>query len=549
MTRTCPGPRPARGSVDPTPALPEAIARPGSIWQTLKGWPWDRRFRLGRCPHCNGWQTLELIEQDTEAAAGQSRTCPGCQTRSALALWDQQHCLEPAGFRTDFRPSGQPLEGLEGRSSQGLVADAMPPERSSWIECSHGSLRLQVASSSGLTVYRLNRGPGGKGFAFRWREGELRRPDDGGRQLRHRPDKPMPLQQQLIERRLLDRRGLNTILAEPHVDPTAAEQIDPVSLVAPRVTDALYLLPVGVHPQLATGHLGGQLPVPGNPQGDQSDHLATGEHYWQGVRAAALSACQILIGAATRYLDVDHSDLEAVEPRPFLFEGEQRPLIQLVDAHVNGAGFCAWLGSPGSACSPPVISLLASEMEAFAEQWSDSSHGLECKEACYSCLKTYENQNLHGLLDWRLGLTYWRAFCDPSWSCGLDGDFSWGPLRDWQDQAEACARLTLNLWGGDSQEDLIRSSRRDGLRLLAFRLPMVGPVKRPWVIVRHPLWLSGLDQGVLAEFKEELSSGQPGVPVLIWDTFNLQRRPGRCRQWMQLQAGRRRRRARRSHVS
>jgi hypothetical protein len=114
-------------------------------------------------------------------------------------------------------------------------------------------------------------------------------------------------------------------------------------------------------------------------------------------------------------------------------------------------------------------------------------------------VKTYENQNLHGLLDWRLGLSYWRAFCDPLWACGLDGDFSWGGLRDWPSQAEAAARLTLALWGGDPETDLICSERENGLRLVAFRLPMKGPVKLPWVVVRHPLWRSDLINGVLAD--------------------------------------------------
>jgi hypothetical protein len=41
--------------------------------------------------------------------------------------------------------------------------------------------------------------------------------------------------------------------------------------------------------------------------------------------------------------------------------------------------------------------------------------------------------------------------------------------------------------------------------------------------------------GVLADFRSELA-GMHGVQVLSWDTFNLHRRPGRCRQWMQLQA-------------
>jgi DEAD/DEAH box helicase domain-containing protein len=514
--------------------LTPRIARPGERWQTLQGLPWDRRFRLGQCPNCNGWQELH----PAESLADGHRRCPGCHAETAVELWDEQNCLEPAGFRSDFLPSSQPIEGLEGSSSRALVADARLPERTSWIDSRLSGLRLQVSCSPGTTVYQLNRGPGGKGYEFRWREGELRRPGDAEARLKHRPGKTMALQAQIIERRLLERKYLNSILVEPLIDPKPEEEIDPVSIVAPRVTDGLYLLPQGIHPQLATALLGGQLSVPDNPAGDLLPIYPRGEQYWQGVRSAALSASQILIATATRELDVDHSALEGVEPRPFLFSGEQRPLIQLVDSHVNGAGFCAWLGGSRDGEAPPVLGILASVLDGLAKRWSTQGHADDCQEACYSCVKTYENQNLHGLLDWRLGLAYWRAFCDPRWACGLDGDFSWGPLRDWPSQAQASARLTLSLWGGDPENDLICSARENGLQIVAFRLPMKGPVKRPWVVVRHPLWRSDLNDGVLADFRSELASTH-GVQVLCWDTFNLYRRPGRCRQWMQLQASRR----------
>ena len=64
-------------------------------------------------------------------------------------------------------------------------------------------------------------------------------------------------------------------------------------------------------------------------------------------------------------------------------------------------------------------------------------------------------------IDWRQALTYLRAFVQPSWLCGLDGDFSWGPLRDWPDHAERAALLNLELWGG-AKSDLIRSTSRSG---------------------------------------------------------------------------------------
>ena len=172
-----------------------------------------------------------------------------------------------------------------------------------------------------------------------------------------------------------------------------------------------------------------------------------------------------------------------------------------------------------------------------ALSWSDESHRQGCQDSCYTCLKNYENQTVHGLLDWRLALCYLRAFVQPQWACGLDGDYSWQPLSDWPDQAERVAWLNLRLCGGD-QEDLVRSSSRADL--VAFRLRFDTGSSNPWVIVRHPLWRWGLDQGILAEFESELKDRDPGQHVLCWDTFNLTRRPGRTQQWMRAQAAKRR---------
>ena len=188
---------------------------------------------------------------------------------------------------------------------------------------------------------------------------------------------------------------------------------------------------------------------------------------------------------------------------------------------------------------PPILKQIDECPTTDMNTWCGQEHRQQCLESCYSCLKNDENQPVHGLLDWRLGLCYLRAFVQPQWLCGLDGDYSWGPLQDWPELAQRSARQLLRLWGGEADELLRSSSRPD---LIAFRLPGNSPLNRTMVIVRHPLWRWVMSTGVLDAFRVELSERHPNQPMLCWDTFNLTRRPGRTRQWMLQQGARRRQR-------
>jgi hypothetical protein len=513
--------------------LTPRIGRVGPGLKTLQDRPWDRSFRLGRCPNCGAWQDLQ---QEITT----SHRCPSCQVESEATEWECRLCIEPAGFRTDFDPKREATYSLQGSSSNSLCADARPPASHAWIphKCQSpaGELALQLTTSATTTVYRLNRGEDGQGFDLRWKEGRILRPTI------HNPLIPgkdeLPLTAQAIDARQLKGPAadlMKSIVVDPLEMPTPPTEIQGVYLTAPRVTDGLYLLPLGLHHQLALAELGGGTSVPLMPPEPGSNQLKLkGEQYWQGVRAAAISAAELLIARATKVLDVDHRSLQAVEPRPFRKEGVSLPLIQIVDEHVNGAGFSAWLGGLGDQ-QPPILNAVAWILSEQAQLLASGEHGASCQEACYRCLKNYENQNLHGLLDWQLGMSYLRAFTDPEWMCGLDGDFSWGPLKGWPQLALNTAENTLHLWGADSSA--IRTHQpRGGPELVAFQLPRAVISHAPWVIVRHPLWRWGLETGPLAAFAEHLRQSETTDSVLCWDTFNLTRRPGRTRQWIASQA-------------
>lgn len=503
--------------------------------ETLSDNPWDRRFRLGQCPKCWAWK--DVGDKTDEKSMIE---CPSCQNKSPLRDWHSKWCLEPAAFRTDFKPQTKLVERLPGSSSNSLCADSKPPESGSWKEKCYDdpektvrTAKISLTTSDSTIVYRLNQGTGKQGFSLSWQNGVMSK----GRSS----SSESPLKAQAIDERILSDVQRLKILNDEASFPKFQEVIEePIYLAAPRVTDGLYLLPQKVNSNLAISYLGDDEEVPYLEQRNSSrlNSNLSGKHYWQGIRAAAISASEILISAATRHLDIELRSLQAVEPRLFRHQGKEKlPMLQIVDEHVNGAGFSDWLGHGDS---PLILKVLSDILNDQAEEWATEDHQSKYQEACYRCLKSYDNQNLHGLLDWRLGLAYLRSFTDPSWQCGLDGDFSWSPLQQWPETALRLREDTLKLWSKDKPDNrkeypIPNSSDK----IYAFRLGS----RCPWVIIRHPLWRWELEEGPLAEFASQIRIDDPDYQtngnVLCWDTFNLSRRPGRTRQWMAQQQPRR----------
>ena len=518
--------------------------------RTLSDEPWDRRLKLGQCPKCWAWR--EMREIDIDKKLDENVLCDSCQTSSLLTDWNSKWCLEPAAFRTDFNPQTKSIDRLAGSSSNSLCADGKPPKATSWdsktLEEKDYIAKIQLTTSCSTTVYHLNQGPKKEGFNLCWKGGVLQRPSKSSREEvsninKSEDSSKVPLNFQAIDNRLLNNNDVKDIFVNDTLLNRSNKDIleTSVSLVAPRVTDGLYILPQDINEKLSISFLGDNESVPylESALHRKDPKSLSGKHYWQGVRAAAISASEILVSAATRYLDIEHRALQAVEPRLFKQGDKKFPLIQIVDEHVNGAGFSDWLGGGDQ---PPILKLLRDILTKPFQEWTKSDHERNCQEACYRCLKTYDNQNLHGLLDWRLGLAYLRAFTDPDWMCGLDGDFDWEPLAKWPELSKRIRNDTLTLWNANENGNKKEYSPLDGLDIYAFKFSQ----KHPWVIIRHPLWRWGLDEGPLHEFARTLDSNyRERGTVLCWDTFNLSRRPGRTKQWMESQKLQQRRRPQR----
>ena len=127
-------------------------------------------------------------------------------------------------------------------------------------------------------------------------------------------------------------------------------------------------------------------------------------------------------------LDADPTEFEALAPRLRDLGGHKVPVLQIADDLVNGSGFCRkLLDDDGAYLKGMVRSILddrtAWPLNAMLAGTNDDvvAHSEACNQSCYRCIQRYGNRHLHGLLDWRYGMSFLRLVFDPNHRCGLEG--------------------------------------------------------------------------------------------------------------------------------
>lgn len=208
-------------------------------------------------------------------------------------------------------------------------------------------------------------------------------------------------------------------------------------------------------------------------------------------------------------LDIAPEEFDALSPYAKPNGGSATPFLQIADALPNGSGFCRHLlGGSAHPVADLISSILGDSTKWPRKELEKDDHQVDCGTSCYRCLQRYNNRNFHGLLDWRLGLSYLRAMSDPDHQCGLDGDFeSAFELRDWKATARHFAEHSQTYVPGNKTRYVGGTSD-----LPAFSLDRSNS---KWAVVVHPLWRR---EGLV----EHLGLDGAFVPI---DTFELARRP------------------------
>lgn len=470
--------------------LPEFIQRDREVSvRPFQSAPFGERFRLIQCGTCSAWMRLGSLEI-TEVR------CEACD--SILSDTSSRECVVPNAFRTDFKPRPKKEEGATGSRHRSIQAEGRKLDFEVWgLEQEDFTSSLKLAFDEQTRTYRLNRGPEhenkGRGFSLKGGEQVVQL----GSGFVHLPLQAINREQELLDFQV---RGDEEF----------------VWLAAPKTTDSLYLAPADLFDGLSLYKL---------PSiSEEPDPLRISR--WQGVRAAALSATFLIVNRASLELDIDPAEFDVLEPRRYGLN-LRLPLLQITDQLVNGAGFCRNLSESDHGV-PRILRLIYSMLTEPSSYPLESFLSIEhqdCDTACYRCLLRYGNQHFHGLLDWQLALCYLRALIDPTFVCGLDGNFDFPGLKQWPRIAEELAGEMVKRFGGE-----IGSFA--GGKVPAFKIGIGRRQLSPWVLVGHPLWDWGedlIEDTILWRAEQEASTDGAAD---CWDTFNLARRQVQVREWI-----------------
>jgi hypothetical protein len=468
-----------------TPNLSTPIARKGGeAIYPLQPSAFGQIFELVQCKVCQAWTDITKQQAQTK-----------CECGAALDLDVHWRCCVPNAFRTElpFFARSTEEEGDGGVRHRSIQAEAAPIQFEDAQGFGPGGTWVLPFKHGISRTFRLNRGPNHEntGRYFEVKEGK---DTSLGPELKHQV---ICTDGDLHERV----RGF-----------TPESDKQRIWLAAPKTTESLYLAASGSSEGLALHRLYSQV-----DEGIADDEMTR----WLGVRAAAVSASFILSSRAAFELDIDPEEFDVLEPRRYKNE-DPRPLLQITDHLVNGAGYCHWL-SQKDGSAPRIAHLVQSIFEEPNEyplkQFLHEQH-TGCDSSCYRCLRRYGNQPFHGLLDWQLGLAFIRAMVDPHYQAGLvKGDFeAYVELKRWPNLAAELAQQMASRFEG--------KATTFG-KIPAFRVKLLRSQLTPWVLIRHPLWDwsqdNGPPPGTLLQEAYEAAKKDGGQP-LCWDTFNLLRR-------------------------
>ena len=226
--------------------------------------------------------------------------------------------------------------------------------------------------------------------------------------------------------------------------------------------------------------------------------IPTAPHVVPAGESALWSMAEVLRTAAKQQLDIDPQEMQAgLQHR--MSNGLATARVFLADTLDNGAGYAAQIAKP------EVFGELLRETRLnLQREFEDSAHA-KCSTSCPDCLRSWDNQRLHGVLDWRLALDVLDL------ASGLELN-----LARWFDRVDELRATAASLHSNIRVEQV----GQYGAPLLSLDDEKVA------VLIGHPLWFRGrenpLEQQV--ETEEAALKAMPGYRVYFSDFVEFGRK-------------------------
>lgn len=422
------------------PKPDEHVTDFGAPIQPFGEW-WKDDFQLRFCGACGAWSR----------GGNETSQCPAC---GAATTDPGIRCITPAGYRTEFRPTD---ENLSSKVGQRMTLASIGQ-----VDKVKTDANLQVNFAEQSEIFLVN-------------PGQRDDTDFTGFQLQEAVDqdakriswwastKPVvKLAKQAI--------SADAVAEDQGVRYRADETVINAWLASTKITNSLQISPIRMNPNLRLLDM------------DVGLSMGRREPTRTSVRAAAISATEILVQRAALDLDIAPEEFDALAPNIMVTAtGERLPYLQLSDALPNGSGFCRHLlGDSTIPVSVLIKSILDETNEWPRREFAVEAHRRSCGSSCYRCLQRYNNRNFHGLLDWRLGLAYLRAIADPSYEAGFDGDYGCFEVSDWVASAMDLAEQTKTFIPGNT---VAHAKGRPDIPTFS-----LDNSRGRWGVVVHPLW-------------------------------------------------------------
>ena len=147
------------------------------------------------------------------------------------------------------------------------------------------------------------------------------------------------------------------------------------------------------------------------------------------IKAAYYSAATLI----QRYF-ADEQDIqpEEVQISEVQIDSDGFPYIYLSDALANGSGYMKLLQDLDADNRPHIINIMEAIVNGqgtYMQSLMSDEHKAECKSSCAKCLRTYQNQGYHHVLDWRLGIDLIKLMLDPNYDMGQTIPAPYGDLE------------------------------------------------------------------------------------------------------------------------